>query len=70
MHIFLLQNQNLLTEIRILREKNGYLTDEKNRSDTNFANCQREINVLKSRQKEGKAGDLADNKVCIDDRFK
>lgn len=58
----LAENQNLLTEIRILREKNGYLTDEKKRSDTNIANCQREINVLKSRQKEGKAGDLADNK--------
>lgn len=58
----LAENQNLLTEIRILREKNGYLTDEKKRSDTNVANCQREINVLKSRQKEGKAGDLADNK--------
>lgn len=67
--IYMLQNQNLLTEIRILREKNGYLTDEKKRSDTNIANCQREINVLKSRQKEGKAGDLADNKVCIDDRL-
>lgn len=58
----LAENQNHLTEIRILREKNGYLTDEKKRSDTNVANCQREINVLKSRQKEGKAGDLADNK--------
>ncbi|XP_061171974.1 uncharacterized protein LOC133181501 [Saccostrea echinata] len=56
------ENQNLQADIRILKEKNNFLSDEKKRSDTDLANCQKELNVLKTSQKEGKAGDLADNK--------
>nr|XP_022331625.1 myosin-10-like isoform X6 [Crassostrea virginica] len=54
--------QNLQTEIRVLSEKNNFLSEEKKRSDTDLSNCQRELGVLRSRQREGSAGDLADNK--------
>ncbi|XP_062572417.1 uncharacterized protein LOC134234369 [Saccostrea cucullata] len=56
------ENQNLQADVRLLKEKNNFLNDEKKRSDTDLANCQKELNVLKTSQKEGKAGDLADNK--------
>ncbi|XP_078313538.1 uncharacterized protein LOC111129499 isoform X2 [Crassostrea virginica] len=54
--------QNLQTEIRVLSEKNSFMSEEKKRSDTDLSNCQRELGVLRSRQREGSAGDLADNK--------
>ncbi|XP_056021651.1 uncharacterized protein LOC125650483 [Ostrea edulis] len=54
--------QNLQTEMRVLSEKNNSLITEKKHSDSDLSNCQREINMLKSRQKDSKAVDLTDNK--------
>jgi uncharacterized protein (DUF3084 family) len=61
--VFNYQIQNLQTELRILSEKNNSLINQKKRSDADLSNCQREMNMLKSRQKESKSGDLADTKV-------
>ena len=67
--LFFIQIQNLQTEIRVLSEKNSFLSEEKKRSDTDLSNCQRELSVLRSRQREGSAGDLADNKVRPDCKY-